>query len=629
MELPVRMRIPDANPLPIDSSSISQSQEPPTANSEFATVPATQPIIEAPRESVVIPFLAGPDVAAPSPSDIPTVPAAPSNESGVPMILPFGNPLVPSASPSTPTVEAPPAPTYAGQEYQNGNGLSQSNPDVPLAEPYWVDILTRSNSAENQKAIWLDYDQAIWDALAHSPYVKSTLTLPLQMQAKIAEESGIFDSTPFVDSIFKDNSDPVGNTLTTGGPNRLIELNSDNGMGVRRRNQYGGSAEVSQNILLRDNNSVFLKPHQQADTKMMLKLNQPLMRGAGSTYATASIRIAEFNAGVSQHETMRKLQLHAAEVSRVYWDLFAARSSMLQSERGMQRLVSLRDQLNARADVDVLKSQQLRAQSAVMGQAKSYARAQADMITAQANLRKLINSPSLQQSSGGIIPRTAPIDQPFVVNAGSELESALAFHPDIMANRDRLKAATTRLKVAENELRPTLNLVVESYVRGLNGDYGVSDSVADQFARGRPSATAGLNYQRPYRNIAAKAILRERRLEMQNLLYELDNTLLTVTASVEQAVAELNSSFNQLEAAVYATIAADQDVRYLDMRWRNAFGDGSQPALILDELLSAHVQLIESERSWAQAEADHMKAFTNLHLATGSLLNSVQVNLPE
>ncbi len=225
-----------------------------------------------------------------------------------------------------------------------------------LTEPYWVsEVLKRANTP-GAPLVAIGYEQTIWDALTHSPYVKAVKLVPQINEAKILESSGVFDPTPFVDSIFNDNSDPVGNTLTTGGPSRLNERRIDNGVGLRAKNQLGGSAEVTQNMTMRDNNSVFLAPKQQADTKLLLKMNQPLMRGAGRTYATSSVRIAELSVGISEHEATRKLQLHAQQIASAYWNLYAARAVELQSERGRQRLTALKEELVKRAAVDGLES---------------------------------------------------------------------------------------------------------------------------------------------------------------------------------------------------------------------------------------------------------------------------------
>ncbi len=228
-----------------------------------------------------------------------------------------------------------------------------------------------------------------------------------------------------MDSIFNDSSDPVGNTLTTGGPLRLNEYRVDNGLGMRAKNQFGGSAELSQNMTLRDNNSVFLAPRQQADSKMLVKLNQPLMRGAGITYANSSIRLAQLTVGISQHEATRKLQLHAQSIAAAYWNLYAARAVELQSQRGMQRLTALRDELRKRAEVDGLESQLKRAEAAVARQTSNLARAQADVIATSANLRALVNAPEWFASETQFMPATPPVDQKLALDRTSELQSAL------------------------------------------------------------------------------------------------------------------------------------------------------------------------------------------------------------
>jgi outer membrane protein len=494
-----------------------------------------------------------------------------------------------------------------------------------LPEPYWVPAVQSLCAGEHPNVMPLDFDQAIWDALAYSPYVKAVLTAPQISIAKVSEANGQFDPAAIVDSLWNDTSDPVGSTLTTGGPLRLNEYRLDNGVGIKAKNQLGGSTELTQNMQLRNNNSVFLSPKEQADAKMLLRLNQPLMRGAGRTYATSSVRIAHFNAGVSQHEATRKLQFHAQSIASAYWTLYSARAVEMQAYRGRERLTYLRDELAKRADVDGLQSQLLRAEAALAKQTSNMARARADAAAAQATLRALVNAPDMATCAAGLIPVTRPVDQPFCIDGQSELETALACHPDLLAARDRIKAAVARLNVAKNELKPTLNLVMEGYLHGLNGDYGLGDSLTDQFSQGRPSYAGGVNYQRPYRNMISKAIMRERRLELRQLLLELDNTMLTVTAEVDQAIAAVGATFKELESAVISTVAFHAEVEYLSGRWRNAFIEPTQPSLLLDELLNAQNQLIQSENAWARAQGEHMIAFAKLHVATGMLLNAVHI----
>jgi outer membrane protein TolC len=157
-------------------------------------------------------------------------------------------------------------------------------------------------------------------------------------------------------------------------------------------------------------------------------------------------------------------------------------------------------------------------------------------------------------------------------------------------------------------------------LNGLNGDFNAIRSFGDQFSVGAPSYSAGLSFARPYRNRTATAILRERRLELQRDLLKLDHTLLIVGAEVESALARVNAAFQQLESAVQSTLSTHAEREYLMARWQNAFLDGTQTSLLLDQLLNAEIQLISAEHAWARAQADHMIAIAQLSRATGALV---------
>jgi outer membrane protein len=506
-----------------------------------------------------------------------------------------------------------PAESVSASAYDPGQSQSI------LTQPWWMKP-EGNFTAGGQHS--LELDQLIWQAIEYSPYVRSLLMEPQIQEAQASQTLGVFDPTPFINSLFHDTSNPVGNTLTTGGPNRLNENLLENSAGVRAKTQTGAQTELVQELNFKDNNSVFFLPHNQSDTRMVMRYTQPLMRGAGATYNRSSFAIASLATVENTQHVTKKIQDHVFVVTSNYWELYVAHAYYQQAERGIKRLSELRNQLEGRSDLDSLRSQLLRADAQIAKQRAHLVRASAQFTTAAAKLRAAVASPELSEDSSILIPMTPPADWPSNITVGSELGLAMNYHPDILATHAKIRAAKVKLQVAENELRPTLNLVMEGYVRGLNGDYNVGSSLGDQFSQGAPSYSAGMTYQRPYRNRAAKAILQEKRLEMQKVLFDLDNTLRIVSADVEGAVANANAAFVELESAVRGTLAVSEELKYLTGRWRNAFLDGSQSgtSLLLDQLLNAEIQLIAAENAWARAQADHMVALARVRLASGSLL---------
>ena len=539
----------------------------------------------------------------------------------------FQTPSMPSDLPTVPDASLFPAvnqvisdrPPAIVEELPRTEPVSQL---AALTQPWWTELKPSRGELGEHRSIELD--NLIWMAIANSPHVRSLLIEPQIQEARASATLGVFDPTPFINSLFNDSSNPVGNTLTTGGPSRLNENLWENSAGVKARTKSGAQTELTQEMNFRDSNSVFFKPGQQADTRMVMRYTQPLMRGAGATYNRSSFVIANLSSSESAYDATIKIQQHAFTISTNYWELYVARAFYQQSEQGLERLIALRDQLAGRADLDSLRSQLHRADAQISRQRSQQARAQAQITASEAKLRAAVGAPELSAGSAGVlIPVTAPADWKPNLDVQSELGLALSFHPNIQATHARLKAAKVKLQVAENELRPTLNLVMEGYARGLNGNYNFGSSLGDQFSQGAPSYSGGLTYQRPQRNIAAKAILREKRLEMQKLLFDLDNALLIVSAEVESEIASAEAAYSELEAAVRSTLAAHAELEYLTGRWGNAFLDSTQggTSLLLDQLLNANVQLIQAENVWARAQADHMLALSRVRLASGSLLS--------
>ena len=88
-------------------------------------------------------------------------------------------------------------------------------------------------------------------AMEHSAQVRILRDSVFVKQSAIQEADGKFDARAFAESKFVATDDPVGSTLTTGGPNRWIDSNVIGSAGLRRTTQSGATVEVSQQARLR------------------------------------------------------------------------------------------------------------------------------------------------------------------------------------------------------------------------------------------------------------------------------------------------------------------------------------------------------------------------------------------
>ncbi len=337
-------------------------------------------------------------------------------------------------------------------------------------------------------------EDLIWEAIAHSPHVQAVLTVPKIRETEIQQAKGAFDPSRFANSIWNDRSDPVGNTLTTGGAARLNEHLLQNSVGVRNKNRLGGNLEASQSVDLRDNNSLFFVPKQQADTKMLLRYTQPLMRGSGRAYNLSTIGIAECQAGIATYDAQQALQSHVLDITQAYWKLYFNRAQLIQLQRGLARLQGIADELQNRSDLDVVPNLHARARAHVKTLQSQHTRALASVIQAESLLRAKVNATWIDYPvCDEIITECEPLAVPYPIDVEAQLDTALGTRPDLLAIRDEIKAARIRLCVAENELKPTLNLVTDLYVRGLDANYDYGQAIGDQFVRGAPSYSGASN----------------------------------------------------------------------------------------------------------------------------------------
>ena len=257
--------------------------------------------------------------------------------------------------------------------------------------------------------------------------------------------------------------------------------------------------------------------------RLSLSLTQPLLNGAGRFYNTSAVVLARIDAQVAGDRFARDLQSFLLELQTAYWDLYRERLVLLQKCKLLAEGRQIFDELEGRREVDVVKSQLARAKAAVATRDAAVVRQEALVLNAEARLRTLINDPELGTvNRTELVPVQPPIDIPQPVLLEDSLVLALHSRPEIDQAAREIRAASVRLDVSANELRPVLNFILASYVSGLEGDADISGAWADQFASGRPTYSAGLLFEYPFGNRQAQARLKKRRLELRQMTNQLE-----------------------------------------------------------------------------------------------------------
>ena len=493
--------------------------------------------------------------------------------------------------------------------------------------PWWESTVMRPHRAASHP---IDVDSLVLNALQFSPTVHAINVNASIRRTAITEADAEFDVHAFMESKFVRTSEPTGTTLEAGANvSRLREEDWFYNAGIRRKNTIGGTFEVAQRFGLRDSNSTFFTPLDQGNARFTLNYSQPILNGFGKPYNQSLIVLANIDTQVAWDRTSRELQDHLLKVTEAHWQLFQQRAVMAQKHRHFDRAKKILGELEGRRDLDSMESQIARARSAVASRRTELIRTEATIRNAEARIRALINSPVLLENRNlELIPQQPPVRQPIVMDMHDATVTALQNRPEIDEAMQEIRAAGVRMKMAKHELLPALDLVLETYMAGLQGDYDVGQSFVDQFSRGEPGYSAGLVFEVPLYNRAARARYQRRQLELQQLSSRLQAAIESLNAEVEVAVREVNTTFREMESEYHAMLAAENDVSYLQRRWELLPGEERAASFALEDLLDSQDRLNNEEFGFVQAQINYTLSLATLQRAMGTLLQQEHV-LPE
>ncbi len=498
---------------------------------------------------------------------------------------------------------------------------AEASPIADNYRPWWESTATAPFEL-SPSSIVVDGDSLILETLRHSYRISALNENICIARTGITRAAADFDPTAFVESKFLRTSVPTGSDLDAGSNvDRLREEDFSFSGGVRRKLQTGAEFEIGQQIGLRDSSSQFFTPNNQGNSRLTLSFNQPLLNGAGRAFNRSLIVLAKLDTQIANEAATTAIQNHLLSVQESMWNLYYQRASLLLRIRHLNQAKSIHDWLEKRQDLDALQSQLKRAEAAIATRNSELARAVTSIRNAEDQLRMLVNSPELtSDKTAEIIPVRPPSLALVPVSLEDAVVTALQQRSEMNEVARELDTARVRLNVAQNELLPMLDLVLETYFSGLRGSQDIGRAWIDQFSVGEPSYSAGLRFEVPLQRRAAKANILRRQAELRKLASRLSETIAKLHAEVAAAVREVETSHRELGARYVAMVSAQEYVELISNRWRELPGDGYSANSLLEDLLDAQDRLLLEEVGFARAQIDYTLSTSRLKRATGTLL---------
>jgi outer membrane protein TolC len=458
-------------------------------------------------------------------------------------------------------------------------------------------------------------------ALNHSSQIKVFGDLPLIRETTIQEAQGPFDYTIFAEGRLTDLNEPVGDDLKTGGPLRYEESSKNLEYGIRKKFITGTDIQLSQNVGDLDTNSVYFNPKDQARTGTALTIRQPLLKAFGIDYNETQINLANIDSLVAQDELRRQVESHLLEISRAYWALYMERSLMAQKSRLCVKTLEIFDKMKQRAHLDVPPSLLARAKSQVHGHELAAMQAEYAVLNAQSRIRALVNDPEMFKATGlEMVTTQLPVTALYTIPYDTVLQTALNNRPEVAQSLRHIQSAALRLDQSRNELLPSLDLFFQVYVKGLDGDYQYGQAYDNQFNEGDPSYIGGLRLEYLLGSNGPQARNLRKKIEIRQLLRQLDTTVENVLLEAEVSYRELVKNYRSMVQSYQIMQADGEEMRELLDRVDYLLAQGEPYGDMLYRVMDASERLAESEERYAKNELTYNYSTYNLHRAMGILV---------
>ncbi len=515
--------------------------------------------------------------------------------------------------------------------------FSQSAPDKNLGAkdipqkfiPWWQAKVTQQIN-DKVTNISTDVTTLFTRALKHSSQIQVFSDLPLIRETTIQEAKGPYDFRLFAEGRLTDLNEPVGDDLKTGGPLRYKETSKNIEYGIRKKFLTGTEVELKQNIGNLDTNSTFFNPIDQARTGTFLTIKQPLLKRFGIAYNKAPINLATIDHSIAGEELRRNVESHLLEISRAYWGLYLERSLLLQKKQLAEKSRKIYQKMKRRASMDVPPSLLARAKSMVRAHELAAMQAEFAMLNAQSRIRALVNDPELTGNSAlELTTSQLPSHKPFDVNFDNALKTTLENRPEVAQSIKHIQSSYIRLQRSENELMPNLDLFFQTYVKGLEGDYEYGTAYSNQFDEGSPSYVGGLRFEYPLGNNSAEARNLRKKIEIRQLLHQLDTTVQNVLLEAQVSYRELEKNYRSMVQSYQIMRSDNEEVKALLSRIDYLLTNHDHYGDVLYRLMDAHERLAHSEELFAKSELSYNYSLYNLYRAMGILVSNQQITFEQ
>jgi outer membrane protein len=357
-----------------------------------------------------------------------------------------------------------------------------------------------------------------------------------------------------------------------------------------------------------------------SDAALSVSYIQSLLRGAGTTINTHSIRIVGYEKqAVDAYTKLSAIQI-LAQADTAYWRLYAAQRDLaVRREQYKLAQDQLRHAQRKVASGSAAKIEIVRADAGLASRLESVINSETTVQSRERDLRRIMNRDDMPLNSlVHIIPMSEPHPLGLDLDAEALVNQALTNRMDMVAQELYLAADKLDIELARNAALPDLALDY-SYNGGAQSRH-LGPALGNLGHSSYDAHSIGLSALIPMGNRAAKARLQRTRLQQLQGRLNRDRLAQSIQQQVYDAVNDLHRNWRRILAADQGVEAAFRDYEVEQGQFQ--LGLRTSTAVLYSATGLANAQL-----SRIYAFAEYEIAQINLAWATGTLLGHGKIQL--
>ncbi len=495
-------------------------------------------------------------------------------------------------------------------------GLGLMRPTTPE-----IPAVPVEKGLDGRPVIKLGLQQAIMIALASNTDIAIVAYNPQITREQMVEAAAAFDYTMF--GSYEYTSTDLA-TADRGGTAPGIQKSNFMEFGLRQHTITGADWQIANNFSRTWDDATTDSANRWYQQNLALSVTQPLLRGAWPEYNLSALKIARLNHKITMSQFRGQVEETATTIMSAYYSLIQARRNVAIVEELMQVTRKTYEQVVGRSQIDATKVQIKQALAAVLNREAVLIEVKKIARDAQDRLVRLLGDSQINLLQDfDLVPTTEMNCLPVQIDVADQLLTALRLSPLLEQARYAIQQADINVKVAQNELLPTLNFTGGVTLNGgsTNGRGQVWHDVYD----GRyTSYQAGLEFEYPIGNRAAEARLSQNRLQRLQQITQMQNTADQLAEAIRERIRQIQARHEEYLVQVKNLEATRQQLQALDDLEKIR---GQLTPEFLNLKLNAQAQVASAEQSLIQAMVLYNTGMLDLSRLTGSVLEMQQIKL--